>query len=143
MRVYGFEIALAAALLSAPAAAAEVTVSDAWIRAMPAQLPAAGYFTIRNTGAKEVVLVSVGTPACGMLMLHKSSDKGGMESMEDVDRVAVPPGGTVSFAPGGYHLMCMQPSAQITPGGNIVVALKFADGSRTVARFAVRNAQGK
>jgi copper(I)-binding protein len=144
LRVRLLEAAVAVALLfPACASAGPVQVIGAWIRALPAGLPAAGYFTLHNTSAKEVALASASSAACGMLMLHKSEEQGGMGSMEDVKAVAVPAGGTVKFAPGGYHLMCMNPTAAIKPGGNVSVTLNFADGNKIDTLFAVRNAQGK
>jgi len=144
LRVRLLEIVAAAALLfPACASAGPVQVIGAWIRALPAGLPAAGYFTLHNGSAKEVALASASSSACGMLMMHKSEEQGGMGSMEDVSSVAVPAGGTVKFAPGGYHLMCMNPTAAIKPGGSVSVKLGFSDGSQVDALFAVRNAQGK
>jgi periplasmic copper chaperone A len=144
LRVRLLEAAAAVALLfPACASAGPVQVIGAWIRALPAGLPAAGYFTLHNTSSKEVELARASSAACGMLMLHKSEEQGGMGSMQDVTSVAVPAGGTVKFAPGGYHLMCMNPTAAIKPGGNVSVTLDFSDGSQVAALFAVRNAQGK
>jgi periplasmic copper chaperone A len=130
-------------LLASPAAAGEVQVSDAWIRSLPANVPAGGYFTMHNAGKTQVSLTGAASPACGMLMMHKSTDTGGMSSMQDVAGVAVPAGGTVKFAPGGYHLMCMDPAASVKPGAVVAVTLSFSDGSKTTAQFAVKNAQGK
>lgn len=130
-------------LFPAYAFAGPVQVSDAWMRALPAGLPAAGYFTLHNTSSREVALTSAASSACGMLMLHKSSEEGGMGSMQDVSSVAVPAGGTVKFAPGGYHLMCMNPAPALKPGASIAVTLAFSDGSKSDVPFAVRNAQGK
>jgi hypothetical protein len=78
-----------------------------------------------------------------MLMLHKSDNMGGMMHMEDVTKVEVPAGGTISFAPGGYHLMCMQPSTDIKPGAKVKIALGFSDGSSIAAPFEVRSASGR
>jgi copper(I)-binding protein len=130
-------------MMAVPAPAAEVQVSDAWFRALPAKVPAGGYFTLHNSGTAGIVLEGAQTAACAMLMLHRSMESGGMSRMEDVARVPVPPGGTVAFAPGGYHLMCMDPSPAMTPGRSVAVTLRFSDGTRTVANFAVRNAQGR
>jgi copper(I)-binding protein len=124
-------------------AAGSLGVSDAWIRAMPAGIPSGGYFTLRNNGAKEVVLTGAATPACGSLMLHKSENKGGMSSMHPVDEVGVPAGGSVAFAPGGYHLMCMQATSAITPGAKVPVILSFKDGGTLTVPFQVRSAAGK
>ena len=46
-------------------------------------------------------------------MLHQSKEENGVEKMLPVKSVPVPAHGTLSFAPGGYHLMCMQPQASM------------------------------
>jgi copper(I)-binding protein len=143
MRAKWYEIALVALLVAGPVRAGPVQVSDAWIRALPAHLPAAGYFTLHNTAKTEISLTGAQSAACGMLMLHKSTQKGGMGSMEDVISVAAPAGGTIKFAPGGYHLMCTDPTEAVKPGAMVSVTLSFSDGSRSQTAFAVKNAQGK
>ena len=76
-------------------------------------------------------------------MLHRSVSSSGTERMEDVKSVSVPAGGTVSCAPGGYHLMCMDTSGAMTPGKSVQVTLVFSDGSKVNVNFAVKNAAGK
>ena len=66
-----------------------------------------------------------------------------MSSMEDVASVPVAAGETVKFAPGGYHLMCMNPTPAMKAGNSVSVTFKFSDGSKTVVNFAVRNARGE
>jgi periplasmic copper chaperone A len=133
---------LATALLAlAPAAAGSLAVSGGWFRALPAGLPAAGYFTLHNSGAGTAVLSGAETPGCATIMLHKSEKTGGMEQMRMVESVGVAPGATLEFKPGGYHLMCMKPALQA--GTNVPVTLRFSDGSSLKADFAVRNAAGK
>ena len=110
---------------------------------MPAGIPSGGYFTLHNNGSMDVVLTGASTPACGSLMLHKSEMTGGMSSMHHVDEVAVPAGGSIAFAPGGYHLMCLNAGPAIEPGGKIEVTLTFKDGGKLTVPFEVRNAAGK
>lgn len=129
--------------LMAPANAAGVAISNAWFRALPSGQPAGGYFTMENSGAAPVELVAAQSTACGMLMLHKSVSSSGTSRMEDVKSVSVPAGGTVSFAPGGYHLMCMNPGVAMAPGKFVSVTLIFSDGNKAHANFAVKNAAGK
>jgi len=124
------------------ASAATVVVSDAWFRALPSGLPAGGYFTLKNAGA-AVRLTGAASPACGMLMLHKSDNSNGMSSMTDVQSVDIAAGGRIAFAPGGYHLMCMMPSPAMKPGAHVPVTLDFSDHSATTASFAVKGANGK
>ena len=135
--------ALALCLTVGGASGAEVTVSDGWMRALPSGLPAGGYFTLHNGGEKALTLTGANSKACGMLMIHKSSKMGGMMHMESVDRLDVPAHGSVTFAPGGYHLMCMEPTAEIKPGNSVTVQFSFADGTTVDAPFAVRTAAGK
>jgi copper(I)-binding protein len=136
------EIAMIAVVLATPATAlaAKVAVTGAWVRALPGN--AAGYFTMRNDGDRSLALTGVRTRACGMAMLHKTSSGGGMASMSDVESVPLAPHETVRFAPGGYHVMCMEPTAAVKPGGKITMTLLFADKSENAVVFAVKNAAG-
>lgn len=136
---------LVATVLLAPvtAMAANVTVSNAWFRALPSNLPAGGYFVLKNSGTKDLTLTGAQSAACGMLMLHKSTESSGMDMMSDVSSIDVAVGATVTFAPGGYHLMCMNPKSSLKPGADVPVTLQFSDGSTASATFAVKNARGK
>ena len=143
MRVLRFEVFAVAAVLSTSAFAGDLSVTGDWIRVLPMQLPAAGYFDLRNAGRSEVVLTGASSPACGMLMLHRSVEANGVSKMEDVDRIAIKARTTLAFAPGGFHLMCMDPTNALKPGVTVPVTLDFADGTSLSAPFAVRNANGK
>jgi copper(I)-binding protein len=120
-----------------------VSVRDGWMRALPSSVPSGGYFTLQNKSGKAVIVIGAQSPACGMLMLHKSEDKGGMSSMMDITEVPVPAGGSVSFSPGGYHLMCMDTTPALRPGASVPVTLQFKSGEKLTAQFSVRNAAGK
>jgi copper(I)-binding protein len=134
------------ALAAGPAAWAEepgLTVSDPWLRLVLPSRPAAGYLTLANGTDKPLVLVGAASPGCGSIMLHRSVQENGQERMEMVESVAIPAHGEVQFAPGGYHLMCMTPAQDMTPGRSVPVTLRFADGGTVIASFPVRGATGK
>jgi copper(I)-binding protein len=78
-----------------------------------------------------------------MLMIHQSSNKGGMSGMDMVDKVDVPAGGKIAFAPGGYHLMCTDPTPRLKIGARVPVLLSLSDGTAVAVAFAVRGATGK
>ncbi len=126
---------------TALASAAPFDVTDAWFRSLPGGTPAGGYFTAQNNTGREVSITGVNSGACGMLMMHRSANKGGMSGMDMVDKVTLPAGGIVKFAPGGYHLMCEQPKLKI--GTKTAVALNLSNGTTVVVGFEVRNAAGK
>ena len=123
------------------AQAAPFDVSDAWFRSLPGKLPAGGYFTAQNNTGKDVSINGASSDACGMLMIHQSSNKGGMTGMDMLDSVKVPAGAIVKFAPGGYHLMCEAPKMKI--GTKVPVVLHLSDGNAIAVGFAVKGASGK
>jgi hypothetical protein len=132
-------------LLAAPAMAAApaVTVSHQWMRFLTPQIPAAGYLTLYNGGSQPAVLISAASPDCGTLMLHRSIIQNGTAKMVMVMSITVPAHGSVTFHPGGYHLMCMQPAADLRPGKSVPVSLTFKDGQTLSATFPVYGAKGK
>ena len=129
--------------MTAGAQAAPFEITDGWFRSLPGKLPAGGYFTAYNGTGGDVSFVGADSDACGMLMIHQSTAKGGMSGMDMVDRVSVAAGGTVRFEPRGYHLMCENPNAKMKVGSKVAVLLKLSDGSSVVAGFVVKNAAGK
>jgi hypothetical protein len=140
-------LALAATFVmacAAPAFAADqVKVEQPWMRFIIKATPAAGYMTLRNESDKAVTLTGASSPACGMLMLHQSKQEKGIEKMQHVAGLPVPPHGTANLAPGGYHLMCMQPKAEMKVGATVPVTLKFKDGQTLTAQFPVKGPGGK
>jgi len=134
-------LALLLPLLPGIAAAQQtITIQKPWMRYLLPNIPAAGYMTLLNTGNAPVTFTGASSPACGMLMLHKSEDDSGMAMMMDVPNITIPPGGSQVFAPGGYHLMCMQPHMKI--GETVPVTLNFQGGSPVSTSLPVYGAQG-
>lgn len=128
-------------LTATPAfASPSITVSKPWMRYLLQSIPAAGYMTIHNNGDSPAVLTAAASPSCGMLMLHESQDKSGMSMMMDVPSVTIPAHGSVTFAPGGYHLMCMSPAA-MKPGSDVSLTLTFQGGATIPVTAPVYGAQ--
>lgn len=134
----------ALAVNAAPSAPANIRVEHAWIRWLPANLPAAGYATIVNDGDGVQRLTRVGSADYGSAMLHHSRLAQGDSTMEMVDHLDIPAHGSVQLAPGGYHLMLMHAKHPVKPGDKVPVTLRFADGSTLQVDFSVRpaNASG-
>jgi copper(I)-binding protein len=120
--------------------AQHIKASAAWIRLLPANLPAGGFITLQNDGDQAVTLRSASSAAYGSVMLHKSSTEGGMGRMEMVDSLVVPAHGKAELSPGGYHLMMMNAPKPLAVGDKVVVTLVFGDGSSSDVGFVVRPA---
>lgn len=120
--------------------AAQVKPAHAWIRLLPAGLPAGGYVQLHNDGDQPAVIQSANSPRYAQVMLHESTTTGGMGRMKRVDQLTVPAHGDVRLAPGGYHLMLMQAGTPVTTGESVPVTLNFADGSHLQVKFLARPA---
>jgi copper(I)-binding protein len=119
-------------------AAAMFQIKDAWIRWLPADLPAGGYLTLINAADQPVTLVGASSPDYGVVSLHRSLTTDGTSQMVPVDAIVVKGHTTLNFASQGYHLMLMQPKRSLKPGGHVAVTLRFAATPATTVQFEVR-----
>lgn len=133
-------LALIASGCHAVAASPDIAVANPWFRFITPAVPAGGYMTLHNVSPRPEMLTAATSGACGSLMLHRSVSSGGTERMVPVASVSIQPGASVTFAPGGYHLMCMAPRMQV--GGTVPVTLHFQDGSTLDASYKVVGATG-
>jgi copper(I)-binding protein len=108
--------------------APELSANDGWVR-LPAVAgrPGAAYFTIRG-GDQPVTLLKVSTPSAIRAELHESGGEGGMATMRPVQQVDVAAGSSVTFAPGGKHVMLFDVDPQLKVGDTAKLSLDFADG---------------
>ncbi len=138
-------LSFGAALLApevAGAAEGGVTLTHGWLRLIVHARPVAGYFALDNATDQPKTLTGASSPACGQLMLHQSLHQSGQERMIMIKQVTLPPHGSLSFTPGGYHLMCMQPASTMKVGDQVPVTLHFADGATLTANFLVKGVTG-
>ena len=135
---------LVALLLAAPAVAASrsavVAVRDPVIRPAAAGQPVtAAYMMLVNPGAEPLRLTAVTCGCAGMIEPHESTTTGGVIRMRPAGPVIVPPHGSISFQPGGLHLMVMDLKQAIHPGDLVPMRLSFDHGpALTVSFRAVR-----
>jgi copper(I)-binding protein len=113
-------------------------VVDAWIRETPpGRTVSAGYLTLDNAGAEPLMLVEASSDQAGRIEFHTHSHVDGMMRMRRVTEVEVPAGGSVTFAPGGLHLMLFETQSP-REGAALDVVLKTAFGDRLEVVFPVR-----
>ena len=121
--------ALAFALLagaSLAAAADDVVVTGAWVRAtVPGQPVAAAYLSIAS--ARGATLTHVRSDAAGSVQMHSMSEDGGVMRMRELERLELPAGKTVRLAPAGTHLMLLQLTKPLRPGDSVALDLTVVD----------------
>jgi len=124
---------------AAHAAGTTISAQDAWVRWLPDNLPAGGYVTLKNDGDKSVDLVRVTSDDYASVMLHRTIPDGSTQKMVMVHALTVPAHGSVSVAPGGYHLMLEQAKHKVAPGDTVHVKLQFSDGETLDTPFTVKS----
>ena len=115
-----------------------VTVSDGYILApLKGRDVTAGYFMIQNDGS-AVRLVSASSPIASEVELHTHTMADGVMKMREVDGVDLPEGETVTFKPGGLHLMLFG-FGQIEGQTETPVTLMFEGGEELTVTLPIRS----
>jgi copper(I)-binding protein len=131
---------------SAPVHAAEVApvveAAEAWVRWLPADLPAAGYVTLTNKGPTTLELVGASSPDYAEVSMHQTLESHGMSEMRPVASLVLKPQATVRFAEGGYHLMLMHATRQLHQHDRVEIVFRFSDGRTMPVPFEVRSGLG-
>jgi copper(I)-binding protein len=139
-------IGLAVATLYAATASAEevkagdLVISQAWSRATPSGAKiAGGYLTIENKGAAPDRLVGGSGDIAGKVEVHEMSVNNGVMTMRPLDKgLAIEPGKTVKFAPGGYHLMMFDLKSPLKQGDKVPVTLEFVKAGKVTLSLDVQ-----
>jgi periplasmic copper chaperone A len=134
---------LAGLLLTAGAqatSAEHILASHAWIRVLPGDLPAGAYVTLENSSDQAAALSGASSTAYAEVMLHQSSNEGGVSRMAMLHSLAIPAHGTAVLAPASYHLMLMKAATPVKPGDVVKLNLTFTDGSTLATDFIARPA---
>ena len=91
-----------------------------------------------STGTSEGALSTRATVG----LVHETTETtmagDGMMTMKEVTSVTVPAGGTVTFEPGGYHVMLIELAKPLTIGQTFAVTLTFAKAGTIEVTATVR-----
>lgn len=126
------------ALLSTTALA-EVSIEDAYARAVPpGQTNSASFMMLKNSEAKDLALVSAQSPVAKAVELHNHISEDGVMKMRQVQQISVPASGSVTLQPGGYHIMLIGLNQDLNEGQEIDLTLEFSDGSNQTLTLPVK-----
>lgn len=122
-------IVLALALCGAAsfAQAADVTVSDPWVRGTVPTQKATGAF-MRLQADQEVRLVSASSPVAGVTEIHEMAMQDNVMKMRRVDGgITLAKGTALELKPGSYHVMLMDLKQPLKAGEKVPLTLTFAE----------------
>jgi periplasmic copper chaperone A len=140
------EILFALALASLATAASAnnyklgaLEIQQPWARATPkGARTAAGYVTIKNTGAAADRLTGGSLAGTGAAQVHEMTMGGGVMKMRPLPGgIEIKPGETVELKPEGFHLMFTDLKAPLVKGQSVKGTLTFANAGTTDVEFAI------
>jgi hypothetical protein len=95
--------------------------------------------TIVNSGRSADRLLGGSSPASGRFEIHEMSMAGGVMSMRRLDKgLEIPPGGTVTLKPGGFHIMFIGLAKPFKLGDRVPATLQFEKAGSVKVEFLVR-----
>ncbi len=117
----------------------DLTIGHPWSRATPngAKI-GGGYLSVTNNGSVSDRLLGGSVSLADHVEIHEMKMDGGVMQMRQLsDGIEIKPGETVTFAPGGYHLMFMDLKAPLKEGEMVKGQLKFEKAGIVDVEFKV------
>jgi copper(I)-binding protein len=129
--LHRYRFAVLATLFVAPAALAQVTVTDPWVRGTVSSQKATGAF-MKLEAKQPVSLVSASSPVAGVTEIHEMAMEKDVMKMRQIPKLEVTPGKPTELKPGGYHVMLLDLKQPLKAGDSVPITLTFekADKSR-------------
>ena len=130
---------LFSALVTLPAFAGELAVTNAWSRSTPPGVTVGVvYFTLKNDTGKSDRLLKLSTPVASKVQVHRTEILDGIARMREVAVLHVDAGQALEFEPNGMHVMLMGLKKPLVEGQKFDLELLFeVAGPRTI-KVAVR-----
>lgn len=129
MLLKSFLLPLAAAALTSAAAmpaAAEVVVTDPWVRGTVPNQRSTGVF-MQLKSSTDTTLVGVASPAAKVVQIHEMKLENQVMMMKTLEKLPLPAGQAVDLKPGGYHVMLMDLTQLLKDGETVPLTLTIAD----------------
>jgi copper(I)-binding protein len=113
-----------------------IAITEAKVRAaIPGSDKSVGYFVFKNSTPDTVELVRAQSSQVRAIEFHQTfSDAGGMSRMRRLKTVVVESGTSVSFEPGGRHLMLFGVTELESP---VIIEFSTASGATIIGEFKV------
>ncbi len=92
--------------------------------------PAAVYFDLAYDGDRNLALSGAAVEGAESAMIHEMSEWEGKMQMAEALPIVLKKGDKLTFAPGGKHVMAMNVSPEMMPGGTTEVTLIVSGGDK-------------
>jgi periplasmic copper chaperone A len=124
--------------------AGDLVIQHPWARATPggAQV-AGGYLTIVNHGTTADTLTGGSLTAAAKFEIHAMTTEDGVMKMRPAGPLEIPPGGSVTLAPAGKHIMFTGLTRGLRKGETVEGTLVFTRAGTVPVRFDVEGIAAK
>ena len=126
-----------AGLFSAGVAAADLEVSNPWVRGTVSAQKATGAF-MQLSSKGGVSLVGVGSPAANIVEIHEMVMDNNVMRMRAVPRLEVEAGKVLELKPGSYHVMLIDLKKPLSKGEIVPITLQVEGKDRKVEAVEVK-----
>jgi hypothetical protein len=101
---------------------ADVTITDAWVKATaPGQTTAAAYLKIKSDAPAK--LIGISSPVAKAVQIHEIKVQDNVMHMRPIDSLDLPAGKTVELKPGAYHIMLENIAEPLKQGATVPLIL--------------------
>ena len=119
-----------------------ISISDGYARAtFPMAQSAALYFTLHNESETptKITGVSVSSDIASDAQIHTTEMNDDMMRMREVkEGIVIAPNDSLSFAPGGYHVMLLGLEKGLAEGSSVSLTLSFDNAADYTAELPVK-----
>lgn len=126
-------------VVAASVSHAELAIENAWVRAVPPNSrTTAAYFTVRNSGDEEQVIIRASASVAGAAEIHDWVETDGRKKMVRQHQVSVPAGAQVVLQTGGLHMMLFRLDPVPAAGELVRLCVGVADQPDVCADAVVK-----
>ena len=125
------------ALAAGTALAADLEITNPWVRGTVASQKATGAF-MQLTSKGGVSLVGVASPAASIVEIHEMVMDKDVMKMRPVPRLEVQPGKPLELRPGSYHVMLIDLKKPLAKGEIVPITLQVEGRDKKVETVEVK-----
>lgn len=119
---------------------AHMRIDHPWSRLAPSSSNViAGYFQLKNNSTEADYLISASSPIADRVEMHKHMMQNDMMVMKKLHKVKIAPLKTITFKPGGLHLMIFNPKYIPKQGENFPLLLNFKHAGKVTVNVAIED----
>lgn len=116
-------------LVCQPLIAAELTISEGYLRATPPrQMMSSAYMQLTNDSAKDIIIIGGTSVMLKAIEIHNHAMVDGMMHMEHITALTIAPGESKNFSPGGLNFMLIGLKQALVAGEQFSFEISFKSG---------------